>query len=184
MDHAEKTMRENLLKISGKQLEEWIEIVKQKRLTKHGEIQKFLKDEHDFTYGYANLVALKALGTDAGSAESADVLIDKQYVGKEHFRPIYDLLMHKINQFGADVELAPKNAYVSLRRKKQFAILQPATKTRFEIGINLKGQEPDGVLELVLGTNNMCSHRIKIESENDITPEVINWIRLAYDKSN
>lgn len=184
MDQAEKTMRENLLKISGKPLEDWVEIVKQKQLAKHGEIQKFLKEEYNFTYGYANLVAHKTLGTDAGSSENPDELIEKQYVGKEHFRPIYDRLMKEIGQFGADFEIAPKNAYVSLRRKRQFAILQPATKTRFEIGINLKGQEPDGVLELVPGANAMCSHKIKIESENDVTPEVIDWIRLAYNKSN
>ncbi|MDP2114602.1 MAG: DUF5655 domain-containing protein, partial [Bacteroidota bacterium] len=71
-----------------------------------------------------------------------------------------------------------------LRRKRQFAILQPATKTRFEIGLNLKGQEPEGILKLVPGANAMCSHKIKIESENEITPEVIDWIRLAYNKSN
>ena len=184
MDQAEKTMMENLHKISGKPLEQWIEIVRQKQFAKHSEIQKFLKEEHGFTYGYANLVAHKTLATDAGSAESPEALIENQYKGKEHFRPLYDRLMDEINQFGSDFEIAPKNAYVSLRRKRQFAILQPATKNRFEIGLNLKGQEPDGILELVPGANAMCSHKIKIESENDITPEVINWIRIAYDKSN
>jgi predicted transport protein len=184
MDQAEKTMIENLHKISGKPLEDWIEIVRRNQFTKHSEIQKFLKEEHGFTYGYANLVAHKTLATDAGSAESPDALIENQYKGKEHFRPIYDRIMAEISQFGSDFEIAPKNAYVSLRRKRQFAMLQPATKTRFEIGLNLKGQEPDGVLELVSGANAMCSHKIKIESENDITPEVVDWIRLAYNKSN
>ena len=184
MDQAEKTMMENLHKVSGKPLSEWIEIAKKKQLPKHGDILKFLKEEYGLTYGYANLVAHKTMGTDAGSAENTDDLIEKQYVGKEHFRPIYERLMKEIAGFGSDFEIAPKNAYVSLRRKRQFAILQPATKNRFEIGINLKGQEPKGVLELVSGTNNMCSHKIKIESDNDITPEVIDWIRLAHDKSN
>ena len=184
MDQAEKTMMENLHKITGKPLEEWVKIVKQKQFAKHSEIQYFLKEEYGFTYGYANLVAHKTLGTDAGSAENPDLLIDNQYKGKEHLRPIYDRLMSKTSQFGSDFEIAPKNAYVSLRRKRQFAILQPATKTRFEIGLNLKGQEPDGILELVPGANAMCSHKIKIESENGITPEVIDWIRLAYNKSN
>jgi hypothetical protein len=49
--------------------------------------------------------------------------------------------MNEIAKFGSDFEIAPKNAWVSLKRKRQFALLQPATKTRFEIGINLKGQE-------------------------------------------
>ena len=184
MDQAEKTMMENLHKISGKPLTDWIEIVKQKQFAKHSDILKFLQEDYGLTYGYANLVAHKSKGTDAGSAENTNDLIDKQYVGKEHFRPIYERLIKEIAEFGSDFEIAPKNAYVSLKRKRQFAILQPATKTRFEIGINLKGQEPTGVLELIPGTNNMCSHKIKIESEKDITPEVINWIHLAYNKSN
>jgi hypothetical protein len=77
--------------------------------------------------------------------------------------------------------VAPKNAYVSLRRKKQFTILQPATKTRFEIGINLKGQAASGVLEAINTANAMCSHKINIENEAGITPEVLSWIRKAYD---
>ena len=34
---------------------------------------------------------------------------------------------------------APKKGYVSVRRARQFAILQPSTKDRFDLGLNLKG---------------------------------------------
>lgn len=65
----EDTMIENLRKNTGKSLEEWIAIVKAGGFQKHGEIIKFLKESHGFTHGFANLVAHKAKGSDAGSAE-------------------------------------------------------------------------------------------------------------------
>ncbi|MFC6102038.1 DUF5655 domain-containing protein [Olivibacter domesticus] len=183
MDQAEKTMLDNLYKNTGKTLEQWIIIVKQKNFAKHGEILKFLKEEHSFTHGFANLVALKSRGTDAGSVENKDELIAKQYKGKEHLKPLYDKLLTEILKFGKDIEVAPKNAYVSLRRKKQFAILQAATKTRFEIGLNLKGQKPEGILEAINTPNAMCSHKINLSDEKDITPEIINWLRAAYQEA-
>jgi len=181
MDKATQTMMENLEKNTGKTLAEWITIVNQEQLAKHGEIMKLLKEQHSLTHGFANFIALKARGADAGSAENQEDLITKQYKGKEHFKPLYDHLMSVIKQFGNDVEIAPKNAYVSLRRKKQFAMLQPATKTRFEIGINLKGQPATGKLEAVNASNAMCSHIIKIADLNDIDEEVLEWIKTAYN---
>ena len=183
MDQAEKTMIDNLHKNTGKTLEQWIAIVKQKNIAKHGDIINFLKEEHGFSYGFANLVAHKSKGSDAGSVADTSELIEKQYKGKEHFRPIYENLMAEILKFGNDIEVAPKNAYVSLRRKKQFALLQPATKTRFEIGLIIKGQEAKGVLEVIPTANAMCSHKINIETGQDITAEVLDWIRIAYDKA-
>src|SRR5690606_7304555 len=118
--------------------------------------------------------------TDAGSAENQDELITRQYSGKEHFKPVYDRLLSEIKAFGNDIEVAPKNAYVSLRRKKQFAILNPATKTRFEIGLNLKGQETTGKLEAEK-PNAMCSHKLSISGLQDIDEEVIGWLKKAYD---
>ena len=41
----------------------------------------------------------------------------------------------------ANNEIAPKKAYVSVRSKKQFAMLQPSTKSRFDIGLIIKNQE-------------------------------------------
>ena len=175
-------MLDNLFKNTGKTLEEWIDIVKKQNFEKHGEILKFLKEEHSFTHGFANMVAMKSRGADAGSVENKDELIEKQYEGKEHFKPIFDKLLSEVLKFGKDLEVAPKNAYVSLRRKKQFAILHPATKTRFEVGINLKGQEPKGKLEAEK-PNAMCSHKIKLTDFTDIDKEVINWIKTAYDNA-
>lgn len=71
---------------------------------------------------------------------------------------------------------------MSLRRKKQFAILNPATKTRFEIGINLKGQEAQGKL-VPEKPNAMCSHKINVADLNDIDNEVMNWLKAAYDNA-
>lgn len=183
MDKATQTMIDNLHKNTGKTLEQWTAIVKKETFAKHGEIIKFLKDTHGLTHGFANLIAHKAKGSDAESADNKDDLIEKQYKGKEHFKPLYDRLIEEIHKFGVDIEIAPKNTYVSLRRKKQFAILQPATKTRFEIGINLKGQSPKGKLEAINTPNAMCSHRINLADTNGLDTEVIAWLKSAYENA-
>ncbi len=183
MDQATLTMIENLHKNTGKSLEEWIALVQSQAFAKHGDIMAFLKGEHGLTHGYANLIAHKAKGSDAGSAENQDDLIVGQYKGKEHLKPIYDALMSQISSFGPDAEIAPKNAYVSLRRSKQFAMLTPATKSRFEIGINLKGHTAQGRLEANTASNAMCSHKINVASVEDVDVEVIGWLRMAYENA-
>jgi predicted transport protein len=183
MDKATQTMIENLQKNTGKTLEQWIDIANKENIAKHGELIKYLMETHGLSYGFANLVAHKAKGSDAGSAVDQDELITKQYKGKEHLMPIYLKLMSEIEKFGNDIEIAPKNAYVSLRRKKQFALLQPATKTRFEIGIILKGQESKGKLESINTANAMCTHKINIAELNDIDKEVFEWLKKAYENA-
>lgn len=183
MDKATQTMIENLHKNTGRTLENWIEILKKENFAKHGEAVKFLKETHGLTHGFANLVAHKAKGSDAASVENPEDLVSKQYVGKEHFKPVYDNLLLEVLKFGKDIEIAPKNTYVSLRRKKQFAILQPATKTRFEIGLNLKGQKPEGKLEEIKTPNAMCSHKISLTGINDIDKEILDWVKAAYMKA-
>lgn len=108
-------------------------------------------------------------------------MIEKQYKGKEHFLPIFQKLKTEIAAFGKDVEFVPKNAYVSVKRKKQFAMLIPATKSRYEVGINLKGQEPSGILEIDTKSNGMISHRVVINHEEQYSKELVNWLKKAYE---
>lgn len=84
MDAAEKTMHENLKKNTGKSLDEWIKIVKAEKFEKHGQIIKYLKEKHAFTHGFANMVAHKSKGSDAGSVENKDDLLEDQYKGKNN----------------------------------------------------------------------------------------------------
>jgi predicted transport protein len=183
MDKATQTMIDNLQSNTGKTLDQWIALVRKAKLDKHGAIINLLKNDHGLSHGYANLIAFKARGSDADSVADKDTLIDKQYKGKEHLKPIYDRLLVEIKKFGKDVEVAPKNTYVSLRRKKQFALLNPATKSRFEVGINLKGEMAHGKLEAIPSGNAMCSHRINLYDIKDINKEVVNWLKKAYEQA-
>ena len=183
MDSAEKTMVENLKNKFGKSLEEWIKIVQKEKLEKHGEILKFLKDKHGFTHGYANLVSMKARQADAGSAENTNQLIIDQYKGKEVLHPIYDKIIRTISKFGNDVVVAPKKSSVSLRRKRQFALIQPSTKTRIDLGLKLDNKEIQGRLEDSGPFGTMCSHRVKLSALADIDKVVIGWLKEAYEQA-
>ena len=178
VDKALQTMIDNMPEKTGKSLEEWFALLQTQSFTKHGEFMNFLKKEHGVTHGFANTI-IQLYKKKPG--ETKEDLVSAQYQKKAHFRPIYDMLIKEIKTFGEDVEIAPKKTYVSVRRKRQFAILQPSTKTRFDIGLNIKGKDPVGKLEAAGSWNSMCSHRIKTGSKADITPEVISWIREAYE---
>lgn len=99
---------------------------------------------------------------------------------KAAFRPLYDKLITAIQKFGADVEVSPKKTYVSLRRSKQFALIQPSTATRLDVGINLKGTPAKGRLEASGSFNAMVSHRVRVESALDLDAELIGWLKQAY----
>ena len=180
----EASMIANLEEKTGRPLDAWLKAVAGSGLDKHGAIVKMLKAEHGVTHGYANLIAHKALKSDAGSAGADDDFVAAQYAGdKAALRDIYERLISGITGFGGDVEIAPKKAYVSLRRSKQFAIIQPSTKTRVDVGVNLKDVKPAGRLEASGSFNSMVSHRVRVESADQVDEELLGWLREAYTKS-
>lgn len=185
VDQAAQKMIDNLPEKTGKPLEEWIAVIRGTELRKHKEIVTFLKKEHGVTHGYANTIALKAreqFEVEAGGQPAEEVdLVANQYSGdKASLRPIYDRLVSQIQTFGPDVELSPKKAYVSLRRDKQFGLIQPSTKTRVDVGINLPDAAPGERLEASGSFNSMVSHRVRLESPDEVDEELIGWLRSAY----
>jgi hypothetical protein len=181
VEDATATMIANLPEKTGKSLEQWRAIVAKSKLQKHGEIVAMLKADHGMGHGFANLVAHKSLSSDAGSADGED-LVAAQYSGaKAALKPAYDKLAKMIEGFGKDVEFSPKKAYVSLRRSKQFALIQPSTATRLDVGINLKGVAPTSRLEASGSWNAMVTHRVKLASAADIDAELKAWLKAAYD---
>jgi len=186
MDAVEKALQTQLANIentSGKKLAEWKTILDNCGLGKHGELVNFLKEKHGFSHGNANTLVHMAKQSHAGAAENETDWINEQYKGKEEMKAWYDAIMEMVNAMGSDVEVAPKKAYVSLRRKKQFAIIQPSTKTRMDVGLNIKGMDPSGIAEKGSSWNAMCTHRIKLENVSGINAELKGWIAAAYDQA-
>ena len=177
-----QSMIANMPEKTGKPLDEWLAIAKASGLEKHGQIVKHLKTEHGMTHGFANLVAHSHLS--AGQAGSNDDPVDLQYAGaKAHLKPIYDAITERVRKLGNDVEVSPKKSYVSFRRTKQFALIQPSTRTRVDLGINLKGEAPEGKLEASGSFNQMVSHRVRLESLDDIDSDVEGWLKRAYQNA-
>ncbi|MGB5347067.1 MAG: DUF4287 domain-containing protein [Woeseia sp.] len=170
----------NLKSKTGRTLEQWLAIARKSAAAKHGEIVKMLKADHGMTHGFANLVAHKTLKSDAGSTADSKDLVAAQYDGpKASLKPIYDALLKAAQSCGA-VEVAPKKAYVSLRRAKQFAIIQPSTKTRVDLGLNLKGEPAQGRLEKSGSFNAMVTHRVRLDKVSDVDKDVKAWLKKAW----
>jgi len=180
-EEALATMVANLEEKTGRTLKEWIRIARGGG-AKHGEIMRFLKGEHGLSHGYANLVALRTLQAEEGAPKGDAALVDAQYAGaRAALRPIHDRLVEAARKLGGDVEVSAKKTGVSLRRARQFALIQPATNTRIDLGLRLDGVPLGGRLEK--WPNTMCSHRVRLESAAQVDRELLQLLKKAYQQA-
>jgi Domain of unknown function (DUF5655)/Domain of unknown function (DUF4287) len=158
-------------------------------LAKVGERRSWAMEHFKLGYGDANTVVLmmgKPLPDLAGPASTAPVAaaegdpLDAIYTGaKAHLRPVHEAAIAAFQTFGA-FELAPKKSYVSLRRKKQFAMLGPATKDQLELGLNVKELPAHARLK-ALPAGGMCNYSLRFGSAAEIDAPLLAWVRAAYD---
>jgi Domain of unknown function (DUF5655)/Domain of unknown function (DUF4287) len=175
------TMVKNIEEKTGKSVPAWMKLARNTGLQKHGEIVKWLKTTHKMSHSYANYIALQTLKAKDGAKSPADEISSLFAGPKGALRPLYDKLVEIVKTFGPDVEIAPKKANVSVRRSKQFALLQPSTATRLDVGLILKDVKPSGRLEASGSFNAMFTHRVRVTSASEIDVELKRWLKSAYD---
>lgn len=156
---------------------------------KHGEKRSWLMEQYELGYGDANTVVtmigklpaeLDGPAPTAAAAAPQDDPLDLIYAGpKAHLRALHDAVMKLVAGFGA-CEQAPKKTYISLRRKKQFAMLGPATKDQIEVGLNAKDLPAHPRLK-VLPPGGMCQATTRLASLKDVDPTLKGWLKQAYD---
>lgn len=188
VDKAIATQVANIEKKTGKSLAQLRAAIAKCGKSKHGEIRGWLMETYGLGHGDANTlthVALKSDGASAAKAagaSTADVL-DEIYAGKKaHLRPVHDALMAAIEAFG-EFEIAPKKGYVSLRRKKQFAMLGPKTNERFELGLNLKDEVKDPRVK-ALPPGGMCQYVVPLTAAAEVDAKLIAIVRRAFDAAS
>jgi len=177
MEPQLQTMIGNMPEKTGKSLDEWKKILKEKAFEKHGQAVKYLKDEHGVTHGFANTIVSLSKSND----DSVEELVESQYKGKEDLLPIYEKLIEVMSGFGKDVTITPKKTTVSIIRKRQFALIKPATKARIDLGLKLSGVETTDRLENSGSFGTMCTHRVQITSIDQLDNQLIEWLKDAYE---
>ena len=183
LDQAVQTQLNNIQKKTGKSLAELAAIAQKSGLTKHGELRDMFKEKLGLGHGDANSLVhaiLASDGTRAAEGKNEDVVLDEIYSGaKAGMRPIHETLMKHITKFG-EFEIVPKKGYVSLRRKKQFAMIGPKTNTRFEAGINAKDLKKNArLLEQPKGS--MCNYIVQINEAQEVDAELVAWLKSAFE---
>lgn len=187
VDKAVETQLKNIQTKTGKTLDQLYAIIKKSGLAKYGEIRDMLKKDLGIGHGDANTVvhfymkSTEPSSAQASGVSSGDPLDGIYSGGKAHLRPVHEKLMEAINKFG-EFEIAPKKTYISLRRKKQFAMIDPATQTRVEVGLNMKGVKAT-VRLLALPPGGMCQYKVNITDAKEIDKELIAWIKQAYESA-
>ena len=180
-DDATARMRKSLEERTGKTFAAWINVARKLGTDRHSDIVAYLKREGPMSHGYANMIAHEARKPGIFSEEDP---VDALYAGaKVVLRPIHDAIMKTVTTFGRDIEFAPRKTNVSMRRVRQFALVQPSTATRIDIGINLKGVSAAGRLETAGTWNGMVSHRVRIGALEEFDLEVKAWLKQAYDQA-
>jgi len=187
IDQAYQTQLKNIQTRTGKSLDELYAFIRASGLGKHGEIREMAKQELGLGHGDANTLAkfyLESLAESARPEETTlqpDVVSEIYSGAKAGLRPIHESVMAAITALGP-FEIAPKKGYLSLRRKRQFAMLGPGTKGRVEVGINMKGVAPTERL-IAQEPGGMCQYKVYLSQPEEVDPQLIAWLRQAYDSA-
>ncbi|MBB5874587.1 putative transport protein [Allocatelliglobosispora scoriae] len=171
----------NIEQGTGRSTVQWAALINATGLAKHGQIVSFLKSEHGLTHGNANTLAHAVREHQAGGPPPESDLLDAQYQGaKSALRPVYDEVVAVARALGDDVTVTVQKTGVSLRRHKQFALVQAPSSRHVQLGLNLKDTPATPRLQALSG---MCSHRVHLTDVDDIDDEVAGWLRLAYGQA-
>jgi Domain of unknown function (DUF5655)/Domain of unknown function (DUF4287) len=163
----------NIEKDYGRTIDELVLVVSDSGLAKHNEVVAMLKQRYGMSHGAAHRVSLVARSRATQPAPAGASLAPP-------LQDLYARLLKKASALGKDVEQAPKTGYVSLRRRKQFAMLQPGAKW-INLGLVLAKRPAAGRLESAAKWNALFTHRVRVATSTDIDDELESWLRSAYN---
>ena len=179
----------NLPAKTGRGFDEWVALTREQAIdqlgmSRNGEVVNWLKREYGLGHSTAFILAAEALKPADYVAPTDEQLIDAQYAGaKAALRPIFERVLAYVMTLGDDVRIETRQSYVAFARAKQFALIQPSTKTRVDLGLVLSDVAPSG--RLAASTNfgsGSINRRVALATPADVDAEIENWLRHAHDR--
>ena len=175
---------------TGRSLDAWSELVREKGPAATKERRAWLKSEHGLGTNSAAWIVDHVEGKDDLEEGDADVYVRRagEYVeamfsgAKKPLRPIYDRLYELARSIGKDIKISPGKTIVSIYRNHVIAQVQPATRNRVDFALALGDTPAKGRLIDTGGRakRDRLTHRIEIASVDQVDEYVEKWLRKAY----
>ena len=173
----------NLPEKTGRTVRQWADLVRSKAPAgSRKERIAWLQREHALGHGQAATVVDWVDRPEVFEEADPATQLAGMLKGKEPIHPILTRLSSVIEELGDDVKSEPRQTYIAFSRVRQFAVLQPATPTRLDVGLVLPGAEETERLRPAgsFGSGRI-SHRVSLAHEDEIDTELTGWLRDAYD---
>ena len=114
----------------------------------------------------------------------ADELISGQYADRLRLRPVLDAVLAAAAGLGPVTVQSRKTCVSLVSPRRTFAVVQPTTKSRVDLGLRLDDVEPAGRLLAARNVGNgAINRRIVLTGPGDLDDEALGWLRRAYDQS-
>jgi predicted transport protein len=172
----------NLLDKTGRSIGQWADLMRSKAPAgSRKERIAWLQREHALGHTQAAMIVDWVDRPEVFEEADPAALVESMVKGKEPIRPIFTRLTLEIEELGDDVKVEPRQTYVAFSRVRQFAVLQPSTATRLDVGLVLPAAEETPRLRPAgsFGSGRI-SHRVSLAHEDEIDAELTGWLRDAY----
>lgn len=168
---------------TGEGLDAWNQRIRQRGFSDEQALRTWLEKQE--VTGYAqSLLVMETFGYPEFLMASADELIDGQYADRPHLRPVLDAILTRLPEVG-EPTIQARKGYVSLvTTRRTFAVVQPTTRTRVDLGLRLV-DEPQGRLIRARGIGNGdMPLRVALVAPDEVDDQVIEWMTRAYEANS
>lgn len=177
---------------TGRNLEEWIKVVRTNGPTDLAARRIWLKDKHKLGTNSAWWIAERAESAASSLVDddpqaylaAAARYVEEMYAGgRSILKPFHDRLLEIARVMGRDVRVCPCKTVIPIYRRHVIAQIFPASRTRIDFGLALRDTPASGRLIETGGweKKDRITHRIPISSLDEIDSEVERWLRFAYE---
>lgn len=170
---------------TGKSIEQWVALVHTSGVNPldQNAVRKWLKSEHGILQNSQWAIADAAARAAGWTEPSVEEYIDAQYAGaKTPLRVIFDRLRDMIEAFGDDVSMEGRSTYVPFVRRRQFVAIAAATRSRVDVGLRFSAA-PQSRLLVEASAPGQATHKLSLTSVNDVSTDVEQLLRTAYEQN-
>lgn len=178
----EKEITDALKDDTGKDLNDWLNVLKNSAIGKRNDLLKWLKTEHGLNHGRANILVAIHFNDGKLVYQNAASLKDGWFAKKEHLRTLYDEIEKFIMSIDREVKLTEKKMYMSFNGKREFAVASVKSK-EIRLGMDVGDRPFDEYLQPAksLGAMPRISHMVVINDRTDLTGKLKDLLTEAYD---